>query len=104
MSDAYESGGHLTVQRPVNGATNLVEVWELEHLIWYDENVGSYDVVKCHIARANHVPAAGVPHTDDRVSESCSFDEVPAGVQQEFIEQAERLLEGLYELEDVYDE
>jgi len=90
--ETWSSGGHLTVQREVNKATNLVEVWELEELSWHDEDrVGSYDVVKIHIARSHDVPASGVPHGDSVVSNQCSWNEVPDEVKQEFLQQAGRI-------------
>jgi hypothetical protein len=88
----WSSGGHLTVQREVNDATNIVEVWEIEHFAWTDEDtVGSYDFVNCHVAKTNDVPKDGVPNKNHAVVEQCTWEEVPDEVRREFQEQAERI-------------
>lgn len=100
MSDVWEGGGHLTVQRDLDGNTRLVEIWELEHLAWTDDDMlGDYDVVKCWVADVNDVPHHGVPHTDDSVVDSCSFDEVPEPVRESFIEQAKNIRDALVMME-----
>lgn len=98
-SQVYTTGGHLTVRRDLHaGTTRLSEIWELQQLAWTEENVGEYDIVKCHVADFNEVPNDGVPHPDHRVTDSCSFEEAPKEVQEEFIKQAENLRNALDEI------
>lgn len=89
--EPYSAKGHLTVQRHVNEGTMLVEVWVLERLIWAEDSTEAYDVVKCYVAHCNDVTSDGIPHSSNRVQDSCSWDEVPQEVRQEFKAQIRRI-------------
>lgn len=99
MSDAWEGGGHLTVQRDLDGRDNLVEVWELEHLAWQGGEPGEYKMVKHWVADVNDIPGDGVPHAGDAVSGICEFESVPEEVRESFVEQAIRLRDAVSILE-----
>lgn len=85
MSSPYSTAGHITVREDLEPGP-FVRVWELEALAWNDD--ADYDVVKCHLAHVNDVDSSGVPYRDERVSATCSFEDVPEDVQQEFVSQA----------------
>lgn len=91
-TQVYSTGGHLTVRRDLHDFnTQLCEVWVLDHLIWAEENLGEYDIVKCYVASINDIPQNGIPHSDHRVNGLCSWDEVPSDVREQFVKQAENL-------------
>lgn len=100
MSNVWQGGGHLTVQRDLDGDDSLVEVWELEHLAWSeDAEPGEYGLLKHWVADVNDVPSDGVPHSGDAVSAMCEFDKAPVKVRESFIDQAIRLRDAVSVLE-----
>lgn len=98
MSDPYSTSGHLTVRRDLHEHTAFVEVYELESLIWAQDD--KYDIVKCHISHVNDVLKNGVPHTDDRVTTTCTWSELPEDVRDEFISQIQEAQGAILALND----
>lgn len=87
--EPYSTDGYLTVQRGLNNGTSLVETWQIQNYNWHlDDSDGIDPTVHCYVADINEdVP----PRRKEAATSSCNFSELPESVQDEFIEQLERL-------------
>jgi hypothetical protein len=88
---------HLVVVREMNpdDGTSLHEFWKLESCFWYDgADAADNPAVKVYVAPWNgtHDTARdGLPISDDRATDCCSWDETPKEVRQQFREEANKI-------------
>jgi len=101
--EPYPTGGYLTTTRELNSGTRLCEIWVLEHLVWDDPD-GVYDVIKCYVAHSNDIPHHGIPHQEESVISSCSWDETPIEVREQFESQIDDLMRSVDHLNDRMEE
>lgn len=93
----FSNTPHLVVVREANpdDGTDLCEFWQLQSCFWHDgADATENPVVKCYVARWNGTPDTGrdgLPPKDKRATDSCSWDETPEEVREQFREEANKL-------------